>query len=118
LGLDMIKLSLEEYAKCREFLRFCVVLSEIIDVVASLRTGISTAELYDLLDSEVLRRNFDLAKRILLDAVDSLVKLDENLGEMKHVIIKHNVPVGLTVEGVAELTAHLITLHAVAGCQI
>jgi len=113
------RLSIAEYAKCREFLRFCVTLQLLIDAVASVRTDISIAELYDLLkDNEILRRNQDLARLMLRNAIEHLVNADENLGEVKHVITRHGVPVYITVAGVAELVAHLSTLHAVSGCQI
>ena len=113
------RLSLGEYVKCREFLRFCVTLQLLIDAVASVRTDISVAELYDLLkDNEILRRNQDLARLMLRNTIEHLVNVDENLGEARHVITRHGVPVYITVAGVAELVTHLSTLHAVAGCQI
>ena len=113
------KLSIAEYAKCREFLRFCVTLQLLIDAVASVRTDISIAEIYDLLkDNEILRRNQDPARLILRDAIEHLVNVDEGLGEMKYVITRHGVPVYITAAGVAELVAYLSTLHAVSGCQI
>jgi len=113
------KLALGEYAKCREFLRFCVTLQSLIDAVASLRTDIPVAELHDMLkDDELLRRNQDLARQILLNVIDHLINVDEKLGEMKHVYIRHGIPEYVTAEGVAELVAYLTTLHAIAGCQV
>ena len=83
------------------------------------RTDISIAELYDLLkDNEILRRNQDLAHLMLRNTIEHLVNVDKNLGEMKHVIIRHNIPETITAEGIAELVAYLSTLHAISGCQI
>jgi hypothetical protein len=113
------RLSIAEYAKCREFLRFCVTLQLLIDAVASVRIDISIAELYDLLkDNEILRRNQDLARLILRNTIEHLVNVDENLGEAKYVITRRGVPVYITAAGVAELVAYLSTLHAISGCQI
>jgi len=109
-----LKLSKEEYEKCIKLMRICRSLGELALAVSIDRDYVSVAELYDQLRD--VFKAYEEALPLLNDGIRHLAELDEMLGEMKHTIKRHGMPVAITRDGLAYLMSYFSSLHGALGC--
>jgi hypothetical protein len=139
LRLPNVELTAEEVRKCLEWVRYCRTLDALASALTLFerevkKEAISLAELYDYLfnfdvpdrveDTEQMTRliprlavrdNQDVARHALNEAIESLYKTDEMLGELKFTVVR-GMParvIGVTREGIAELASRLDTMRSI-----
>jgi len=121
------RLTGQDIAKCREYMRLCIVSAGLADALAAIarrRDAVPLAELYDDVVAagsafaSVLAKNRDLVTYLLNSTVKYLLEFDEGRGEAKHVVLRGLDPIAVTKEGLLLMAAHLDTARAFLGCII